>query len=126
MAVGVKQREKTDNKLPTRYFSKKQENAIAKTFNGNRQLNSGATPFQKGDVKLENILLECKTKTSLSESISIKKEWLEKNAREALFMGKPYSALAFNYGPNQENYYIINEELMEYLVDYLENKNERN
>lgn len=124
--LNVTQREKTDNKLPTRYFSKKQENAIAKTFNGSRQLNSGATPFQKGDVKLKNILLECKTKTSLSESISIKKEWLEKNAKEALFMGKHYSALAFNYGPNQENYYIINEELMEYLVEYLENKNERN
>lgn len=110
---------KESEKHPTRYFSKKQEDAVAKKFNGNRQLNSGATPFQKGDVALEKILLECKTKTTISESVSIKKEWLEKNMQEALFMGKPYSAIAFNFGPNQKNYYIIDEQLFEFLVNKL-------
>lgn len=104
------------NKQPTRYYSKKQENGIAKTFEGSRTLNSGATPFQKGDVQLDKILVECKTKVSKSNSMSIKKEWLEKNEKEALFMGKPYSVLAFNFGPDQKNYYIIDEYLFKQLV----------
>ena len=113
------QREKDGKKQATRFYSKKQENAVAKKFDGNRTLNSGATMWQKGDVTLDKFLIECKTKTSDSESMSIKKEWLEKNEKEALFMGKPYSALAFNFGLNQKNYYIINEELMSYLIEYL-------
>jgi hypothetical protein len=55
------------------------------------------------------MLLECKTKTSPSESISIKKEWLAKNESERVFMGKKYSAIAFNFGPDENNYYIIDE-----------------
>ena len=55
------------------------------------------------------MLLECKTKTSPSESISIKKEWLVKNESERVFMGKKYSAIAFNFGPDENSYYIIDE-----------------
>ena len=78
--------------------------------------------WQKGDIILNNglFLLEAKTKTTNSESISIKKEWLEKNATEALFMGKPYNALVFNFGPNEDNYYIIDQYLMEFLIEKLE------
>ena len=108
------------DKSNTRHFSKKQEDKAAKTFNGRRTLNSGATKFDKGDVALDNMLLECKTKVTPSESMTIHKQWLEKNANEALFMGKPYSALAFNFGPNQNNYYIIDEELFEILINKLE------
>ena len=87
---------------------------------GTRTLNSGATPYQKGDVLTEKFLLECKTKTSASASISVQKEWLEKNEKEALFMGKPYNALAFNFGPGEKNYYIIDEYLFELLLAALE------
>jgi hypothetical protein len=48
---------------------------------------------------------------SSSKQISIKKEWLEKNSNEAIFMGKKYSALTFNFGPDEDNYYIIDEYL---------------
>lgn len=115
-------REKDGVKEPTRSFSKKQEDYVARKFGGDRVKNSGATPFQKGDVNLDkqSFLIECKTKTSSSESISIKKEWLEKNNSEALFMGKKYSALAFNFGPNEKNYYIIDEYLFELLLDKLD------
>ena len=112
---------KDGKKHPTRYYSTRQENKVAKTFNGSRTLNSGATPFQKGDVTLEKILVECKTKVSPSKSITIHKEWLEKNEREALFMGKPYSTLAFNFGPDQKNYYIVSEELFEEIFNKLTN-----
>ena len=118
--IETAKREKGGEKLPTRYYSKKQEDAVAKKFGGARVKNSGATAWQKGDVSLDKFLLECKTKTTASQSMSIQKEWLEKHAKEALFMGKPYTALAFNFGPNEQNYYIINEELFEKLVTYID------
>lgn len=117
-------REKDGKKEPTRYYSKKQEDAVAKKFGGARVKNSGATKFDKGDVRLDRLLLECKTRMTPSASISIQKEWLEKNSAEALFMGKPYSALAFNFGPNEPNYYIIDESLFETLIAALENEEE--
>lgn len=118
MKIGLIERNK-ENKKPTRYYSKKQETNISKKFNGKRQPNSGATKFKKGDVALDNVLIECKTKTSKSDSIKINKEWIIKNKSEALFMGKDYSVIAFNFGPNEENYYIINEDLMEILLGKL-------
>lgn len=115
----IKITQKTTDKNPSRYYSRKQEVATAKKFDGQLTPNSGATRFSKGDLTLSKTLIECKTKMTDSDSISIKKEWLEKNNKEALFMGKPYSALAFNFGPNQPNYYIIDEEMFEYLIEYL-------
>lgn len=112
-----------DKQKPTRYFSSNQEKAIAKKFGGKQTKNSGATLFEKSDVLLDNINLECKTKTSLSESISIKKSWLEKNKSESILLGKKYSALAFNFGPNQQNYYIIDEELFEILISKIDHIN---
>jgi len=61
-------------------------------------------------------LIECKTKVSDSQSISVKRDWIDKNEKEALFMGKPYSALAISFGPNSKNYYIISEEMMDILL----------
>ena len=108
--------EKSSVVHPTRYYSKKQENYVAQHFEGQRTANSGATMFDKSDVKLDNMLVECKTKTSASKSISIQKEWINKNRQEAVFMGKPYSVIAFNFGPGEENYYIIDEELFSMLI----------
>ena len=51
--------------------------------------------------------------------MSIKKEWLEKNEKEALFEGKEYSALAFSFGPTEKPYYIISEELFQILQGLL-------
>lgn len=111
-----------DKKKPTRYYSKKQEKSVAKTIGGKTTANSGATPYSKGDVRSEKFLIECKTKTSDSQSISVKKEWIEKNKQEMVFMGKDYSAIAFNFGPGQENYYIIDELLFQELIEYIESK----
>ena len=41
---GVRKREREGEKTPTRTFSKKQEDAVAKAVGGNRTPNSGATP----------------------------------------------------------------------------------
>ena len=115
-------RNKEGEKKPTRYFSKKQETTVANTVNGTRTKNSGATAFSKGDVNSDLFLIECKTKTKSSEQITIHKEWLDKNLKEALFMGKPYNALAFSFGPGEENHYIIDEDLFIKLCEVLKNE----
>ena len=123
MIIGTAKRNKEGAKpLPTRHYSKKQETAVSKAVNGKVQKNSGATAFDKGDVIVSGkngFLLECKTKTSASESISIKKEWFEKNRQECLLTGTPHQAVVFNFGPGEENHYIIDEYLFLELIDHL-------
>ena len=108
----------TTNKNSTRYFSSRQEKKVAKTIKGKTMPNSGAIMFGAGDVYTDAWLIECKTKTSPSESISIKREWLEKNEEEAFSMQKEHAALAFNFGDlhNPRNYYIISEEEFKRLL----------
>lgn len=114
----IAKRNKEGQKDPTRSFSSKQEKTVAKDLNGKQTKNSGATQFQKGDILLENFLVECKTKTSDCDSISIKKEWLEKIVKESLFMGKDNAALVFDFGPNSERkYVIIDEDTFKQLLD---------
>lgn len=43
MAMGVKVRAKADQKLPSRYFSNRQEKQVAQAVNGTQTPNSGAT-----------------------------------------------------------------------------------
>lgn len=120
--IKVAERYKEGKTKPTRYYSNKQEKYVAKKFSGKQTKNSGATRFEKGDVVLDKWLVECKTKTQPSSSISIKKEWIEKNISEACSMGKDYQTIAFSFGPGEPNYYIIDEFLFEELQNYLSNK----
>ena len=96
---------------PTRYFSKRQEKSVAKVMGGTVVPNSGAIKFGAGDVQLDDWLVECKTKTSPSKSITIHKEWLEKNEEEAFSVGKSHSVLCFDFGDlhNAQRYYILSE-----------------
>lgn len=122
MKIPLKERHIEGEKKPTRFFSKKQEDTIAKDLGGHRNANSGATMFQKGDVTLDDWLIEAKTKTSHADSISVKKDWIEKNKHEALFMNKKYCTVAFSFGPDEDNYYIIDKYLFQELVEYLKEK----
>lgn len=111
---------------PPRYYSNRQEKAVAKEIGGKQTKNSGATLFQKSDVYTDLFNLECKTKITNSDSISIKREWFEKQIRENIQMGKKYSAIVFNFGPDapyNENHYIINEQLFLALQEYLKESN---
>jgi hypothetical protein len=120
MVIGCAKRTKEGDKpKPTRFYSAKQEEAVAKATGGRRSKNSGATMFDKSDVSTDKFNLECKTKTTSSESISIKKEWFEKNKQEAMAMNKPHSAVVFNFGPGEENHYIIDEYLFLELLNHL-------
>lgn len=103
-----------------RFYSSRQEKAVAKAIRGKQVSNSGATAFNKGDVTTDKFLIEAKTCISEKKSFSIKKEWLEKNKEEAFEMGKEYSVLAFNFGPDTKNYYVIDERLFTLLQELLE------
>lgn len=127
MAFGVRERIKdTDKPKPTRFFSNKQEKSVAAAIGGRQTKNSGATDFGgKSDVSIAGLFsIECKTKTTSSESISIKKDWITKLRSEAVFDGHPYTALAFSFGPGEENHYIIDEYLFQELLEHLQNKGE--
>jgi len=104
---------------PTRFYSKRQENSVAKAVSGHRTANSGATPFSKGDVTTDLFLLECKTCTEPRKSFTLKQEWFDKNKEEAFAMHKDYSALVFDFGDG-ENHYVIDERLFKMLLKYLE------
>lgn len=121
--IQVAQRNKEGEKLPTRYHSSKQEKAVAKAVGGRQTANSGATMFGgKSDVSIDGLFnIECKTKTKSSDSITIQKSWIDKNEKEALFDGHPYSAIAFNFGPDEKNYYIIDEFLFQTLIEAIKN-----
>lgn len=104
---------------PTRYYSKQQEKKVAKRLDGKRQANSGATAFQKGDVITDQFLIECKTKTKDSSSITLKEDWFLKNEEEAFAMNRD-SALCFDFGPSaNKRYYIISERLFDLLQQYM-------
>ena len=95
--------------MNTRKYSSKQEKIVAKSLQGRVQPNSGATPFMKGDVVTDNWLVECKTQLTNKKSITIKKEWLDKLEEERFAMRKQYKALAFNFGPGENNFYILDD-----------------
>ena len=93
------------DKKPTRYFSKRQETRVGKNLGLRIQSNSGATAFQKGDLKDEHILVECKTTVRPQKQRTIEKEWLTKLKEEQISMRKSLSALAFDFGDGDE--YVV-------------------
>lgn len=105
--------------ISTRQASKKQENKVAKLLGGRVQPNSGATDFRKGDVTTKDMLIECKTSMTEKKSVSIQKEWLEKNQQEAFAMNKRKSALCFDFG-DDIRYYVIDEKTFKEMVEEMD------
>lgn len=108
---------------PTRFYSTKQEKAVAKMTGGRQVSNSGATAFAKGDVVTDNWLIECKTSVQAKASFSIRREWLQKNREEAFAMNRPYNALCFDFGNGSNRYYVIDEKTfisMKEMFDFVE------
>ena len=105
------------NKNSTRYYSNIQEKHVAKVLNGKQNVNSGATKWIKGDCSVQNILIECKTVMTPKNSYTVKKDILQKLNNEAFSMGKSNCALAFNFEPNGECFYVINERFFRELLE---------
>ena len=65
------------SKENTRYKSNIQEKRIAKAIGGRQVVGSGSTPFLKGDVIAGDLFIEAKTKMNPSQSITVKKGWID-------------------------------------------------
>ena len=115
----------TKNKESTRYYSGNQEGSVCKALKAYKQANSGASKFAAGDVYNQNasLLIECKTTMTDKDSFSIKKDWLNKIVEEAKSKRFQNTCLAFSFGPESPNYYVISEKLMKFLVEKLEEEN---
>ena len=113
------------NKESTRYYSDAQEKAVCKVLGAKQQPNSGAGHWRKGDCVIEpaSMLCECKAAMSEKNSYSIKKSVLEKTKEEAFSNRLDNTCLCFDFGPNTDRYYVINERLMKYLIDRLSEEN---
>jgi hypothetical protein len=109
----------------TRWFSDIQEKSVCKLLGSQQVSNSGAGSFRKGDCvhRSASLLIECKTVVTEKESVSIKKEWLTKNKEEAFTQRLSNGVIAFNFGPNQPNYFVIDEKMMKFLTEKLEEEN---
>lgn len=117
----------TKNKNSTRYYSSLQENNVARLLGGKVTPSSGSGKWEKGDVivKEAGISVECKTTLTEKSSISVKKEWLEKHKREAWEDRMSNSAVAISFTPEgNNNYFVIDEKLMKFLVEKLKAENE--
>ena len=101
-------------KNSTRAKSSQQEKRIAKALGGKQVIGSGSTPFLKGDVIVDQLFIEAKTKMVPSQQITVKKEWLNKAKEQALSTRKRDYAVAISFGDPKE-YYIIEDTLMEEL-----------
>lgn len=117
----------TKNRESTRYYSDMQEKSVVKLVGGQQVSNSGAGKFRKGDVHHDgaSMLIECKTSTSDKSSISIKKEWIDKNKEEAFTQRLSNTAIAVTFAPGTENYFLIDESLFRFLVGKLEEENSK-
>ena len=109
------------NEESTRFFSDKQEKSVCNLLGAVQVSNSGAGRFTKGDVikKEASLLCECKTVMQPKNSVSIKKDWIIKNKEEAFSNRLDNSCIAFNFEPDGENYFVINERLMRFLAEKL-------
>ena len=73
---------------PTTYRSRRQEKRTANEGGGRQVIASGALPGRKGDVRLDDWLVECKTTNSQSYRFK-KSEWQQHSIDAALTGRKP-------------------------------------
>lgn len=75
-----------------------------------RQINSGALWYAKGDVKTDDYLMECKERGTVNgkgeKTISIPKEWLTKQEKEAFQENRHFWILPFRY-KNDNTIYVV-------------------
>ena len=98
----------------TREKSFQQEKRIANAVGGRQVIGSGSTPFLKGDVVVDSLLIEAKTRMEPSKSFTVQKAWIEKAKAQAIATKKGDYALAISFGDNKD-YYLIEDTLMKDL-----------
>lgn len=94
-----------------------QEKEVARKLGGKLAPSSGSGKFSGGDVYTEDFLIECKTVTKDQVSFTVKKEWMSKAKEQSFEQNKPYSALAFRFSPNGDDYIVMPIETFRDLLD---------
>lgn len=100
--------------------SSNQEKQIARMVGGKVQSNSGGTRFGGGDVHTNTMFIEAKTPTKNQTSFSVKKDWLDKAKEQAFEQNKTSYALAFRFGPDEPDFFVIDAKLFRELINHLE------
>lgn len=110
--------------MATRDFSSKQEHLVASYLGGTLTPNSGAGHTKKGDILLDDTIIECKTKTKPSTTFSVKFDWIKSLIYESIAMKKMHWAIIFDFGSQRINdqYAIIP---IDDYKEYLELKGEQ-
>lgn len=103
-----------EDKKPTRYYSKRQENRGNALLGLSNTSNSGATVFQKGDGRDQKLLMEWKTLTKPQKSHSLQKEWFTKNKEEAFATGRRFSAVGFDFGDGEDYIAVSAQDFKEF------------
>lgn len=93
-----------------------QEKQVAKLVNGQVQIASGGTSHGGGDVLTEHWFFECKTVTTEKDSYSVKKSVVDKMKEQTFEQRRDYCALAFRFSPESKDYFVIDSDTMEYLL----------
>ena len=93
-----------------------QEKQVAKLVNGQVQIASGGTSHGGGDVLTERWFFECKTVTTEKNSYSVKKSIIDKMKEQTFEQRRDYCALAFRFSPEGKDYFVIDSDTMEYLL----------
>jgi hypothetical protein len=99
--------------------SQKQERRVAKFVGGEVQPNSGGTLFGGGDVLTDEFFIECKTKEKPGQSISVKREWLNKASSQSYQQRRDRWAVAISYD-TESDFYIISARQFKELVELIE------
>lgn len=91
------------------------ENTVAKRLGGRRVYKSGASPFEKLDVKVDDLKLAVEVKyISSPGGVGLRREWFEKTILDAQAAGMlPVVAVRF---PGGGGYYATTAEVFEELV----------
>jgi hypothetical protein len=97
--------------------SQKQEKRVAREARGLVSSGSGNGLFVKADITSKEFKIEAK-RTDNADSISLKKSWLNKVARQA-FSEHKVPVLAIEFGDSPEQFFVLRESEFKDYVAYL-------
>jgi len=102
--------------MNNKQYSQKHEKKVAEMIQEidesfHKVNNSGAPDFKYGDGIGEVLLVECKTLSKPQKQQTIKKETLEKVAKEAFVAGVDIGATVINFGDMDGTEYFILEDI---------------
>ena len=106
---------RNEKKKAMRFYSSQQEKQVAKSLGGTNDLQSGGGKWKKYDVAVGDWAIECKTKVTPQESMTIHKDWFKQAEQSRADSLKSYAAVCFSFGDG-ENYYAVDEKTFKFLL----------